>query len=137
MTSILRTVFTATRTALMVVSASLPAQAANQLAHGGTSLYDGAWSVVIQTTRGDCPAAVRAGVHISAGRVLANDQSYSVEGRVAPDGAIRVNVSAGSQAAGGFGHLSRNAGQGFWRTRSGECSGQWTAARREQSDNSQ
>ena len=33
---------------------------------------------MIQTTRGDCPAAIRAGVRILAGRVLAEDQSYSV-----------------------------------------------------------
>jgi hypothetical protein len=50
MTSTLRTVFTATRAALLVVSASLPAQAANEVAHRGTSVYDGAWSIVIQTT---------------------------------------------------------------------------------------
>jgi len=72
---------------------------------------------------------LRAGVSVLAGRVLSKDQSYAVDGRVAPNGAVRVQLSAGSQAAGGFGRLSRNAGQGLWRTRSGECSGQWTAAR--------
>jgi hypothetical protein len=137
MTNLLRTIFITSCTASLVVSASLPSQAAHQVAHRGASPYDGAWSVVIQTTRGNCPAAVRAGVRIFAGQVLPNDPGYSVEGHVAPNGALRVNVSAGGQGASGFGRLSRNTGQGLWRTWSGKCSGQWTAARREQSNNSQ
>jgi hypothetical protein len=107
---------------------SLPSQAAPSRS---AAAYDGEWSVVIQTTRGDCPAAIRAGVRILAGRVLAEDQNYAVAGRVAANGAVRVNVAAGGQSAGGFGRLSRNVGRGLWRTRSGECAGQWTAARRE------
>jgi hypothetical protein len=113
------------RAALLLMSASEPSQAAS----GGANLYDGTWSLVIQTTRGDCPVAIRAGVRILAGRVLADDQAYAVDGRVSPGGAVRVTVAAGNQAAGGFGRLSHNAGQGLWRTRSGECAGQWTAAR--------
>lgn len=129
-----RAVLLAARLAVgLAASASQPSLAATQIVHHGATAYDGSWSVVIQTTRGDCPAALRAGVHISAGHLLANDAIYSVEGSVAPGGAVRVNVSAGGQGAGGYGHLSRNSGQGVWRTRSGECSGQWTAERREQS----
>jgi len=131
MTSLLRTVLIATRAASLIISASLPAQAANQFVRGSASFYDGTWSVVIQTTRGDCPASVRAGVRILAGRVLAEDESYLVNGRVAPNGAVYVNVAAGGKSAGGAGHLSRNVGQGLWRTPSGDCSGEWTAARRE------
>jgi hypothetical protein len=111
--------------ALPVVSVVEP----SQVAFRGARLYDGTRSVVIQTTRGNCQPAIRAGVSISAGRVMSNDESYAVEGRVAPNGAIRVNVSAGGQGAGDLGRLSHNAGQGLWRTRSGECSGQWTTAR--------
>ena len=96
----------------------------------GTRSYDGAWSVVIETTRGSCPSAVRASLRISGGLLLADDQSYQLNGRVAPGGAVRVTVSAGGQSAGGSGRLSRAGGRGWWRTRSGECSGQWTAERR-------
>ena len=129
MTSHLRAIFIIfISAALLIAGASVPSQATPQRSSGP---YDGEWSVVIQTTRGDCPAAIRVGLRILAGRVLAEDQSYSVAGRVAANGAVRVRVSAGSQAAGGFGHLWRNAGQGLWRTPSGECSGQWSAARRE------
>lgn len=108
--------------------ASLPSEAAPQRAGGR---YDGEWSVVIQTTRGDCPSAIRAGIRIQAGRVLAGDQSYAVAGHVAANGAVHVNVSAGGQGADGFGHLWGNVGQGLWRTQSGQCSGQWSAARRD------
>jgi hypothetical protein len=125
MTRLSRKLLIASRVALLVLSATEPSQAAPR----GTSPYDGAWSVVIQTSQGNCPSAIRAGVSILAGRLLSKDQSYAVDGRVAPNGAVRVQVSAGSQAAGGFGRLSRNSGQGLWRTKSGECSGQWTAAR--------
>jgi hypothetical protein len=93
MTSTLRTVFTATRAALLVVSASLPAQAAN----GG-----------------------RASRHE---RLRCRD----------PDDSRRLS----GRRAGWRAHFRRNAGRGLWRSRSGECSGQWTAVRREQSADSQ
>jgi hypothetical protein len=95
----------------------------------GTRAFDGIWSVVMQTTRGDCPAAVRAGVRIFGGRLSAEDPSYRLDGRVAPSGAVRVIVSTAGQTGGAFGHLSRESGRGCWRTSSGECAGEWTAAR--------
>jgi hypothetical protein len=97
---------------------------------GRARFYDGAWSVVIETTRGSCPEAIRAGVHILAGRLLADDQSYRLNGRVAANGAVRVTVSAAGQSAGGSGRLGRNVGRGLWRSSSDECSGLWTAERR-------
>jgi len=105
--------------------------AAHRMASRGRArAYDGAWSVVIETTRGNCPAAIRAGVHILAGRLLADDQSYRLDGRVSANGAVRVTVSAAGQSAGGSGRLSRNVGGGLWRSSSDECSGQWSAQRR-------
>jgi hypothetical protein len=100
------------------------------VSRGSARLYDGAWSIVIETTRGNCPAAIRAGVHILAGRLSADDQSYRLNGRVAANGAVRVTVSAAGQSAGGSGRLERNVGRGLWRTSLDECSGQWTAQRR-------
>ena len=97
---------------------------------GRARVYDGAWSVVIETTRGNCPAAIRAGVHILAGRLLADDQSYRLDGRVSANGAVRVTVSAAGQSAGGSGRLGRDVGRGLWRSSSDECSGQWSAQRR-------
>jgi hypothetical protein len=109
-----------------------PSEAAHRtVPHRGISAYDGDWSVLIQTTRGNCPSAFRAGVVILGGRVLAQDPSYQLNGDVASGGLVRVTVSAGGQSAGGFGRLSRDSGAGSWRTPSGQCSGQWTAARRD------
>jgi hypothetical protein len=117
---------------LLGATAIQPSYAAHRsIARRGTSAFDGIWSVVMQTTRGDCPAAVRAGVRILGGRLSAEDQSYELDGRVAPSGAVRVIVSAAGQTGGAFGRLSREAGRGRWRTTSGKCAGEWTAARRE------
>jgi hypothetical protein len=136
MTRHVHPIFIASCAAFLVMNATFPSWAAYQVAHHDSNLYDGSWSVLIQTTQGNCPGTVRAGLRILAGRVLPTDQGYSVEGQVSPTGAIRVNVSAAGQSAGGSGHLSRNTGQGLWRTSSGECSGQWTAERREIRDGS-
>ena len=46
------------------------------------------------------------------------------------DGMIKVTVASGNRAASGSGRLSQNVGGGHWRTATGECSGRWTAERR-------
>jgi hypothetical protein len=131
MTGIPRLLVTAALAASQMMMLAPPSQAAQRtVSRHGISIYDGEWSVLIQTTRGTCPPAFRAGVRILGGRVLPEDQSYQLNGEVASGGAVRVTVSAGGQSAGGFGRLSRDSGRGLWRTRSGECSGQWTATRR-------
>jgi hypothetical protein len=94
------------------------------------SSYDGMWSVTIITLAGNCPSSLRYGVRVARGRVYGDDQSYDVNGTVAANGATRVTVSEKGQSASGTGRLSGNAGAGRWRTSTGECSGQWTAERR-------
>jgi len=116
-------VFTA-MAAAAVLFAAIPSAAR---AAGG---YDGMWSVTIFTQAGNCPSSLRYAVRVAKGRVVGDDQSYDVNGFVAPNGATRVMVSEKGQSASGTGRLSGNAGAGRWRTSTGECSGQWTAARR-------
>ena len=111
-------------TAAAVLFAAIPSAAR---AAGG---YDGVWSVTIITQTGNCPSTLRYGVRVDRGRVLADGQSYQVNGSVAPNGATRVTVSEQGQSASGTGRLSGNAGAGRWRTSTGQCSGQWTAERR-------
>ncbi len=92
------------------------------------SSYDGTWSVVIYTLRGDC-GSVRAALRILGGRVYSGDASYQAYGAVGGGGTIHVTLVRGSQSASGSGRLSYNSGAGRWRTAGGECFGTWSASR--------
>ena len=104
--------------------------AAIPLAARAASSFDGMWSVTIMTQAGNCPSSLRYAVRVAKGRVFGDDQSYDVNGFVAPDGATRVVVSEKGQSASGTGRFAGNTGAGRWRTSTGQCSGQWTAERR-------
>ena len=125
MTKLWRSIFAVTVTLLIVTAGSVRSNAV-----GRAGSYDGEWSVVIQTLRGDCMGSVRVAVRIAGSRVLSPDPSYDARGAVASNGAIRVVVSRGDQSANGSGRLTRDTGRGWWRTAKGECSGQWAAERR-------
>jgi len=95
--------------------------------------FDGTWSVEIITERGSCDRAYRYAMRISNGNVVNEyGESVSLQGRVAANGDVRVNVSAGGQQAAGVGRLSRTMGSGTWRGQgsAGYCAGVWQAARR-------
>ena len=95
------------------------------------SNFDGTWSVLIVTQRGECDRGYRYPVHISNGAVgYAGEAAFNVTGRVGNNGAITVTVSRGDKSARGTGQLSGVSGSGAWRTSAGECSGTWTAERR-------
>jgi hypothetical protein len=96
--------------------------------------FDGDWSVLIRTQVGDCDPAYRYGVQIENGEILNGGSApVTLEGYVAPSGAVRVSVSAGNQEAHGAGRLSRTSGGGTWRGEGslGTCAGTWVAQRRE------
>jgi hypothetical protein len=91
--------------------------------------YDGLWSVLIVTEKGDCDRGYRYPVRISNGRLAdAGDTGFTIAGAVAQTGAITVTVSAAGKSASGSGRLSGDAGGGSWT--GGSCSGSWTAERR-------
>ncbi len=95
--------------------------------------FDGEWSVVIATSAGACDATFRYPVAISNGEVgNAGGAAASVQGRVRPNGAVRVRVQSGDQWADGSGRLDANRGSGVWRGQgsSGACAGTWVAMRR-------
>lgn len=103
----------------------------------GTALarsnFDGDWSVVIQTRDGACIPTLRYPVAISNGIVgNAGDTPATVQGRVAPTGAVRVTVQSGGSWASGSGRLTATGGGGTWRGQgtSGLCAGTWQAERR-------
>jgi hypothetical protein len=93
--------------------------------------YDGAWSVLIVTTRGDCDRAYRYGITIDNGYIVYDGGVVNMNGRVAGNGAVRVTLSSGNARANGSGRLNRNAGSGGWAGFSGQnrCSGYWQASR--------
>jgi hypothetical protein len=106
----------------------LPLIAITGTASHAASRFDGAWSVSVITSRGDCAASYRYPMVITNG-VVGNGGSADVvvRGNVAPSGAVRVVVSQGNTAAAGYGRLFGAVGRGSWRGAS--CSGSWTAER--------
>ena len=93
--------------------------------------FDGSWSVLIVTQKGDCDRGYRYPVQINNGDVgYAGQAAFNVEGKVGPNGAITVTVSRGSQSASGSGRINSTSGTGTWRTAGGDCSGVWTAEKR-------
>ena len=124
MSHFLRPIFAVAFAALLVAGSSVPSDAVA----GGA--YDGNWSVVINTLRGDCDRSLRYSVRIIDSHVMAGEQSYQAAGRVSPDGEIRVVVAEGGRSASGIGRLAGNNGRGEWRTSTGQCAGSWTAVRR-------
>jgi hypothetical protein len=111
--------------------AALIAGAASLMAttsYAGPS-YDGLWSVLVVTEKGDCDRGYRYPVRIENGKLAnAGDTAFTISGAVAPTGTITVTVSAGSKSATGLGRLDANEGGGHWT--GGTCSGSWTAERR-------
>jgi hypothetical protein len=102
-------------------------------APAAATAFDGMWSVQIITESGTCDRAYRYGVRISNGDVVnESGEAANLQGRVAPNGRIRVSVSAGSQQASGEGRLSATTGSGTWRGEgsAGSCAGVWQAERR-------
>jgi hypothetical protein len=127
MSNFLRSAFVGGIAALALAGVVAPSTASAQR----MSPFDGRWSVVINTLRGDCGNALRYGVRIVGGRVVGEESNYQVAGAVAPNGGIRVTVAEAGRSASGEGKLAGNAGRGIWRTSTGECSGSWTAVRRD------
>jgi hypothetical protein len=91
--------------------------------------YDGVWSVLVQTEKGDCDPAYRYPIRIANGQLVnAGDTAFTISGKVAPTGAIVVTVAAAGKSATGSGYLAGDMGGGHWT--GGACSGSWTAERR-------
>lgn len=120
----LRYAFVLLMTAAATVNSAVMASSA--------SVFDGRWSVVVETEKGDCDRAYRYGLQITNGKVsYAGDSSVEVSGQVAGNGNVHVRVASGTNFADGHGRLSRDSGGGVWKGMgSGVCSGRWFAERR-------
>ena len=117
-------------TVVSAIAAAVLAAPAPAHAQAG---FNGTWSVLIITNSGPCDRAYRYPVKVNNGRVTyAGQADFSVDGRVAPNGAVEVTVSRGRQRANGLGRLAATSGSGTWKGAgsSRNCSGTWTAEKR-------
>ena len=92
--------------------------------------YDGNWSVLIITEKGDCDRAYRYSVNVHNGRLNYNgDAAVDMAGTVTANGIVKVTLKLGDQGASGNGRLAANAGAGHWRGigSSRTCAGRWEA----------
>lgn len=119
-----------TRIGLLVASATLACGAMLVTAPvQAKSSYDGSWSVVIVTEKGECDRAYRYPINIADGRLInAGSAMFDISGKVTGKGAINVRVSYGERSATGFGRMNPRFGTGSWQ--GGSCAGTWTAERR-------
>jgi hypothetical protein len=117
---------------LIVLAAAAGGQSCVGDAHAGTT-FDGPWSVIITTERGNCDPTIRLGVDIRDGALqYAGDSDVTIHGRVVGDGAARVSITRGSRSGSGSGRLSVNSGTGIWHGTglASSCIGRWSAERR-------
>jgi hypothetical protein len=117
--------------AILAVSASVAVGVATPTV--ARTPYDGLWSVLIVTERGDCDRGYRYPVSIVDGAVKhapEGDQSFDIAGHVAAGGQVNVSVRRGEQYAQGSGRLSLGSGTGRWQSPSNNCAGYWEAERR-------
>ncbi len=111
--------------------AGLPAASSVQAA--AAAAQDGNWSVLIVTEKGDCDRAYRYGVRVANGRVsYTGNAKVDMNGTVAPNGAVTVNIRLGEKGANGTGRLSGTSGSGTWHgaAANNSCAGSWEAERR-------
>jgi hypothetical protein len=94
--------------------------------------FDGSWSVLVVTERGDCDRAYRYPIAIERGRVrYAGDAPFNISGQVAANGTVRGSIASSQGRADVRGRLSGSAGTGTWVVTGGRnCSGTWNAERR-------
>jgi len=95
--------------------------------------FDGNWSVLIITEKGDCDTAYRYAVGVTNGQIrYLGDAAVNMSGTVTPAGAVKVSIRLGDKGANGTGRLSASTGTGRWKgAGSGTtCSGRWEAEKR-------
>ena len=116
-----KSLFAAATLAVLAVSGAAPAQAGR---------YDGTWTTVFATSRGNCSSGYSVPFLVRGGRVSSAGGGH-VSGSVSPTGSVAVAVAVGASHASGGGRLAGNSGYGRWSgTITGDrCSGTWQATR--------
>jgi hypothetical protein len=99
-------------------------------AAGRAGIYDGTWTTVFATSRGNCSSGYSVPFLVTGNRV-SSAGGGRVAGSINRGGAVAVQVSVGASKASGGGRLAGNSGAGSWNgIISGDhCSGTWQATR--------
>jgi len=99
-------------------------------AAGRAGIYDGTWSTVFATTRGNCSSGYSVPFLVTGSRV-SSAGGGRVSGSINRGGAVAVQVSVGASKASGGGRLAGNSGAGSWSgiITGDRCSGTWQATR--------
>jgi hypothetical protein len=113
----------------IAIAVPLAATVMTQSEAAGGAPFDGTWSVLIQTSQGQC-GSYRAALQISDGRVMSFAGDYGVSGVVNASGATAVTVVNEEGSATGTGRLQGSSGSGQWRSSTGACAGTWSATKR-------
>jgi len=96
--------------------------------------YDGNWSVLIITEKGDCDTAYCYAVGVANGQIrYTGNAAIDMSGTVTAGGAVKVSIKMGDKGATGTGHLAASTGAGRWQGAAGAgaaCTGRWEAERR-------
>jgi hypothetical protein len=117
--------FAAVAIAALAVPGS--ADARRPVGYGG---YDGTWTTVFATTRGNCSSGLSVPFLVYGGRV-SSAGGGRVSGSVSRSGSVAVAVSVGASHASGGGRLVGNYGSGRWSgiIQGDRCAGTWQASR--------
>ena len=110
-----------------VLSAVASPGTANAAGRGGA--YDGTWSTVFATTRGNCSSGYSVPFLVTGSRV-SSAGGGRVSGSINRGGAVAVQVSVGASKASGGGRLAGNSAGSWSGVITGDrCSGTWQATR--------
>ena len=92
--------------------------------------YDGTWTTVFATSRGNCSSGYSVPFLVTGSRV-SSAGGGRVSGSVGRGGSVAVAVQVGASHASGGGRLVGNSGYGRWSgiITGDRCSGTWQATR--------
>jgi hypothetical protein len=114
----------------LLAAAAIAVTALPGTADARVSGYDGTWTTVFATTRGNCSSGYSVPFLVT-GRRVSSAGGGRVSGSVGRSGSVAVAVSVGASRASGGGRLVGNAGSGRWSgiITGDRCSGTWQATR--------
>lgn len=110
-----------------------PRQSAETAPEAGR--FDGAWTIDVRRTVGNCPALVPEAIEIRRDLVVGTGVAPASSGGTAHwgyvdgDGTIVTRFTAPGHVARAHGQLRGNFGQGAWSSSTDMCGGTWRAQR--------